>query len=403
MQNHLDRLENLCRLCRIKIKSKPRSLIEFKQHVQNLFEYNTDDDTDGKHPKNICDNCRRKLLKTEKENYKKCAIVEFPTHSETDVDDCLVCRSKLVVVPISLIKDKSQNLNVRKLTRLANQFKLLIVNHDVKSFTVTKLDDFDPSHPNSAICSKLVRINLEDSSFNIYVFGKELDHHSHLVYSEYTILDDNNIMPFFNTVFNELTPCAGNDDLDDVIATRISEEKLPSGEIQSFQFSNFDNLNTIRSKSCQLLINQSNKSKKCEQCTTYRKNSLNKIRFRQEKSPEAPSKFTPNVCYTKPQLIQKAAALQKKITNLNKKNTRLLDKITKSMEIESVECSDEDSDFLNEVLTKESCPFGEDTPQSLLWEEQKKMASLKCKNQMRWHPLMIRWCLSIYLKSPGMK
>lgn len=46
-------------------------------------------------------------------------------------------------------------------------------------------------------------------------------------------------------------------------------------------------------------------------------------------------------------------------------------------------------------------PFAEDTPQRLLWEQQKKQALLKDKRGMRWHPLIIRWCISLYLKSPG--
>ena len=69
---------------------------------------------------------------------------------------------------------------------------------------------------------------------------------------------------------------------------------------------------------------------------------------------------------------------------------------------DGVECQTGDHQFLSAiVLNTEGSPFEEDTPQGLLWEEQKKMASLKCAKSMRWHPLMIRWCLSIYLKSPG--
>ena len=41
------------------------------------------------------------------------------------------------------------------------------------------------------------------------------------------------------------------------------------------------------------------------------------------------------------------------------------------------------------------------TGQHLLWEQQKLQNSMSSKNSTRWHPLIIRWCLSIYLKSPG--
>ena len=47
------------------------------------------------------------------------------------------------------------------------------------------------------------------------------------------------------------------------------------------------------------------------------------------------------------------------------------------------------------------CPFAKDSPQFLLWEQQKLQSSLKNSKAMSWHPLIIRWCLSIYLKSPS--
>ena len=47
-----------------------------------------------------------------------------------------------------------------------------------------------------------------------------------------------------------------------------------------------------------------------------------------------------------------------------------------------------------------SC-FGPDSPQKVLWEQQIKQAKLKNNKGMRWHPVMIRWCISIFIKSPG--
>ena len=47
------------------------------------------------------------------------------------------------------------------------------------------------------------------------------------------------------------------------------------------------------------------------------------------------------------------------------------------------------------------CPFEQGTPMRLLWEQQKAATKVKRLNSIRWHPVMIRWCLSIYLRSPG--
>jgi len=43
----------------------------------------------------------------------------------------------------------------------------------------------------------------------------------------------------------------------------------------------------------------------------------------------------------------------------------------------------------------------EGTSQWLLWQQQLKYSSLKDPASMRWHPLIIRWCLSIYHLSPA--
>ena len=42
-----------------------------------------------------------------------------------------------------------------------------------------------------------------------------------------------------------------------------------------------------------------------------------------------------------------------------------------------------------------------DFPQYLPWEQQQKQASYSDSKSMKWDPVMIRWCISIYLKSPG--
>ena len=49
----------------------------------------------------------------------------------------------------------------------------------------------------------------------------------------------------------------------------------------------------------------------------------------------------------------------------------------------------------------EKIDFPHDSPQYLLWEQQQKQASYSDSKRMKWYPVMIRWCISIYLKSPG--
>ena len=51
---------------------------------------------------------------------------------------------------------------------------------------------------------------------------------------------------------------------------------------------------------------------------------------------------------------------------------------------------------MREFLSSTECTFEPDTPQWFLWQQQKEQAKKKDSRGMRWHPLIIRWCLSIY-------
>ena len=56
--------------------------------------------------------------------------------------------------------------------------------------------------------------------------------------------------------------------------------------------------------------------------------------------------------------------------------------------------------FVHKIRTDvDIANFEEGSPAWLLWQQQKEIAEKKDSRGMRWHPLMIRWCLSIYYTS----
>ena len=67
--------------------------------------------------------------------------------------------------------------------------------------------------------------------------------------------------------------------------------------------------------------------------------------------------------------------------------------------MEGVELSKEQNENLSKVLKENPPDFEEGSPAWLLWQQQKEIAEKKDSRGMRWHPLMIRWCLSIYYTS----
>ena len=101
------------------------------------------------------------------------------------------------------------------------------------------------------------------------------------------------------------------------------------------------------------------------------------------------------------QLLQKLKRLEADKKKMGEKLIRLNKKVSQFIKRDAVEIDSETSKIVEETMEKVDSPFEADSAQHLLWEQQRLQNSLSNKKGMRWHPLIIRWCLSIYLKSPG--
>ena len=83
---------------------------------------------------------------------------------------------------------------------------------------------------------------------------------------------------------------------------------------------------------------------------------------------------------------------------------RLKSKIDRMVKDQSVQVGDDLNDDLTGILRdptsniRETCP--EDTMRRILWEQQIKVLSKENRRQIRWHPLLVRWCLNLrYISS----
>ena len=75
--------------------------------------------------------------------------------------------------------------------------------------------------------------------------------------------------------------------------------------------------------------------------------------------------------------------------------------LNKLIETQGVQVKKGFAELCSEALEKHAPEFPEGSPQSLLWNQQLEQLQLKNKRNMKWHPLIVRWCLSIYLTSPA--
>lgn len=57
--------------------------------------------------------------------------------------------------------------------------------------------------------------------------------------------------------------------------------------------------------------------------------------------------------------------------------------------------------LISTFIKTEDSELKENSPIKLLLEQQKKASSFTQVKSMKWHPVLVRWSLSIYIRSPG--
>ena len=109
---------------------------------------------------------------------------------------------------------------------------------------------------------------------------------------------------------------------------------------------------------------------------------------------------TANLRYlSREELIERVKNVQNQKKEAIRHASKLHKIVQKEVEIEGVELSKEQNENLSKILKENPPDFEEGSPAWLLWQQQKEIAEKKDSRGMRWHPLMIRWCLSIYYTS----
>ncbi|CAG2224812.1 unnamed protein product [Mytilus edulis] len=147
---------------------------------------------------------------------------------------------------------------------------------------------------------------------------------------------------------------------------------------------------TIRTVSCMLLTDRW--KSRCKNCITYRKTVQKQAARRKLKTPTQ----------VKTEKVEKIKQLKKYNSNLVSQVAALKKKVEKSIRSEGVSLSENNSkDMVNlmtscestvneqfQMKTASSAYFGHSKQKSTIW---------LTKRGMRWHPMLIKWC--IYLKS----
>ncbi len=164
---------------------------------------------------------------------------------------------------------------------------------------------------------------------------------------------------------------------------------------------------TMRTSTCELLVH----GLKCEGCKSYR-DVLRALHSRTARMSVCDSSMHTavsshtNYRYLKPyQLRKRLANIKGKLDSKQQETARLKAKLQKATEQEGVIIDQPLEKDLEMILQEKwdhiKDQYPEDSFHRLFWEQQIGALKAKERKQIRWHPMLIRWCLSMKLLSPA--
>jgi hypothetical protein len=167
--------------------------------------------------------------------------------------------------------------------------------------------------------------------------------------------------------------------------------------------------NKIYTNDCCLLVPQG--ISRCDGCKKFGSNlrarashynKTSQIPTNSEKTKQ--NSFVPISTLTEAEKAARYKNMGKTLHNLQKKTKKQAKKLSK-FDSESVTVDQEKHDVLMKIVNELSPDFYSkypvNSPERIFWEQQLKASKVKSPNGMRWHPKIIKWCISLFSKSPA--
>ena len=169
---------------------------------------------------------------------------------------------------------------------------------------------------------------------------------------------------------------------------------------------------TIRSTNCEFLLSCDREFSRCVSCTKIRTLlRLSSLRFASLSDPVVKANRTDTCSHVNHRFLNLSECHEKmrkqhlKI-RLMQQNIKVLNmKISKQVEQQGVIVGSETHKDICSIMDNAKQAmldmYPEGTFQRLFWEQQNEAAGKKKTCGMRWHPLMLKWCLYLHYKSSG--
>ena len=155
---------------------------------------------------------------------------------------------------------------------------------------------------------------------------------------------------------------------------------------------------TIRSTNCHYLVRTGIRCKPCQLTRGNLRKRLSVLREQSAKPLPTVSSHKPNASMSKEELVHKVVQMKNESRNLKAVVTRLREKIQHMIDEQGTELCEDDADDMIKIM--DSCkPTSFTEAQSLFWQQQLEYNQAKNKRTMRWHPMIIKWCLYLHSRS----
>ena len=270
------------------------------------------------------------------------------------------------------------------------------------------------SIPSGAPTIRYSIVITNDLMWNIYVKDTLVEKNNHTLKHLPEQIVDFGMVKEITTILNSSSVCAGKCDEIFVALVKSRGGKMldKAGKIVAYIDTALAPLcqdclvSTVRTIGCELLCAKKQPNSRCLSCSKYR-NQLRLLKSREyhgNKDSKCAESSHTNYRY----LSNSELVLHLK--NVHEHNTTKLTLRTKALQKKVMDCIESDGIILSEVEstdiknvmelhTSNGTDLESNMFQKLLWEQQKLYNALNRKRQMKWHPLIIRFALSLHYAS----
>ena len=339
------------------------------------------------YPKFLCASCTRKIRHLESKTVPELqTAATFYPHND---NDCEVCQtltaksSRSKDLPVKYIDKAFEACNFVKIMS-GGIHKRVFEKHRLNSDDKTiKEITFYINHDNSWECvalnNKCIRTSISDHTYLKMETLKQIEN-----------------------IFTKNSLCRGISGFEDVIQSRL-DMKLPfhasvlCESDQQIPLLDKHDYKIIRHRDCKIIMENdpSNLCENCKQFIPY----LKKCKIRSSETPTSSAKeealdssHTNYRFLSREELIERLQHAQKKKKDALQKLAYINAKIKDDVGKKGVVLESTQHDLFQKILTSSETPdFDQESPQWLLWQQQRLQASKTNSKGMRWHPLIMRY------------